>query len=82
MKLFTKDNECLSVMNECLKKVRISLFGKLGNLTNQGDNSARIGNFLSSTARSVGLHPIAGLIDGGVNAIHNIKNNLEKNINK
>ena len=58
-----------------------SFFRKVGNTARKVDNSiARVGNFLASSANSMGLNPVAGMINAGTNAAHQIRNNLERSI--
>jgi hypothetical protein len=79
MKLFTKNISNQRLFNK--QGQQPTFFNKIGTLARQGDNTiARVGNFLSSSARSIGLHPFAGAIDAGVKTVHDIRNNLEKSI--
>jgi hypothetical protein len=58
-----------------------NIFRKIGNTARKVDNSiARVGHFLSNTANTMGMTPLAGMINSGVNAAHQIRNNLEKSI--
>ena len=79
MKLFTKNIGNNRLFNKTGDSP--NFFNKMGTLARQGDNTiARVGNFLSSSARSIGLHPFATAIDSGVKMAHDLRNNLEKSI--
>ena len=79
MKLFSKNTGIQKLFNKGGNTG--NYFNKVSTLARQGDNSvARVGNFLSSSARSIGLHPFASVIDHVVNTAHDIRNNLEKSI--
>jgi len=56
-------------------------FRKVGNTARKVDNSVqRVGNFLASSATSLGLHPLADAINGATSSVHEVRNNLEKSI--
>ena len=58
-----------------------NFFRKVGNTARKIDNSVqRVGNFLASSATSLGLHPIADAINGATASGHEIRNNLERSI--
>jgi len=76
MKLFTKNSGISKLFTKNGSK---DLFQKIPTLARKADNTViRVGNFLSTSARSLGLHPVADAIDSGVNTVHEIRNNLEK----
>ena len=58
-----------------------NIYRKIQNTARKVDNSAaRVGHFLTSTANSLGFNKIGGYIKDGTDAIHDIRNNLEKSI--
>jgi hypothetical protein len=78
MKLFTKNNGMTKLFSKDGGK---TLFQKIGDHARKVDNTVtRVGNFLSSSARTLGFNPIGDIIDRGVKTVHNIRNNLEKSI--
>ncbi len=78
MKLFTKNNGMTKLFSKDAGK---TLFQKIGEKARKADNSVtRVGNFLSSSARSLEFNPIGDIIDRGEKTVHNIRNNLEKSI--
>jgi hypothetical protein len=78
MKLFTKNNSKSRLFS---KDGTSNLFNKLSEYARKGDNTvARVGNFLSSSARTLGFHPVGNIIDSGVKSVHDFRNNLEKSI--
>jgi hypothetical protein len=78
--MFKKLSDVPKLFNKISSNKNV-IFRKAMNTGRQIDNSvARVGHFLTNTANSLGLRPIGSAIQSGVNAVHNIRNNLEKAI--
>jgi phosphohistidine swiveling domain-containing protein len=79
MSLFKKLGEAPKLFSKVFNDP--TLFRKISNTARKIDNSvARVGNFLTSTAKNIGLGSIAPRISGVTDAVHNIRNGLEKAI--
>jgi len=77
MSLFNKLNDIGSMFRKTVSDP--NLFRKISNTARKVDNSvSRVGNFLVNTGNSLGIPVVPGLIQNGVNTIHDMRNNLEK----
>jgi hypothetical protein len=79
MNLFQKLGEAPKLFSKMYNDS--TLFRKIGNTARKIDNSvARVGDFLVNTAKNIGLGGFAPAITGVTNAIHKVRNGLERAI--
>ncbi len=79
MNLFSKLSEAPKLFSKLVNDPH--LFRKVGNTARKIDNSiARVGSFLVNTAKNVGLGGFAPAISGVTNAVHKVRNGLERAI--
>jgi hypothetical protein len=79
MNLFQKLGEAPKMFSKLYNDPH--LFRKVTNTARKVDNSiARVGNFLVNTAKNIGLGGFAPAITGVTNAVHRVRNGLEKAI--